>query len=105
MVSTVRPKARETPRSPIPTSGKAAAITALPQPAKVSQKVPMASAVHLRRSIALAPTASRGAYHGLPRLRGGESNLQVAADHRPALLGDHGDVAVLVDIGPALDEA
>lgn len=40
MVSTVRPKARLTPSSPIPTSGNAAAITALPQPPRTSQNVP-----------------------------------------------------------------
>ena len=50
----VRPKASETPSSPMPTSGKAAAMTALPQPAKVSQNVPMASAASLRMSIALS---------------------------------------------------
>src|SRR5690348_393248 len=44
MVSTVRPKASETPTSPMPTCGKPAAITALPHPPKVSQNVPMASA-------------------------------------------------------------
>jgi len=48
MVRTLRPKASETPNSPIPTCGKAAAITALPQPAKVSQKVPIPSARYLR---------------------------------------------------------
>ena len=32
MVNTVRPNAKETPRSPMPTSGKAAASTALPHP-------------------------------------------------------------------------
>src|SRR6478672_8842576 len=52
MVTTVRPKAAETPSRPIPTCGKPAAMTALPQPAKVSQKVPMASARHLRMSMA-----------------------------------------------------
>src|SRR5689334_697795 len=53
MVSTDRPKANATPRRPIPTSGKAAAMTALPQPAKVSQKVPMPSATHLCRLVGL----------------------------------------------------
>src|SRR6185437_16951830 len=47
MVRTVSPKARATPRNPIPTSGNFAAITALPQPAKVSQNVPIASAKYL----------------------------------------------------------
>src|SRR3954447_24449620 len=46
IVSTGRPKANETPRSPIPTSGKAAASTAEPQPPKVSQNVPIASATY-----------------------------------------------------------
>src|SRR4029078_5701051 len=43
-VTTVKPKASETPSKPIPTSGKAAASTALPQPPRTSQKVPMNSA-------------------------------------------------------------
>src|SRR5262245_28665620 len=47
MVSTVRPKANETPRRPIPTLGKAAASTALPQPPKTSQNVPRNSAAAL----------------------------------------------------------
>jgi hypothetical protein len=38
-VTTVNPKAKNTPTKPIPTSGKAAVTTALPQPARVSQKV------------------------------------------------------------------
>src|SRR5690606_10454867 len=45
MVSTVRPKASATPAKPIPNSGKPAASTALPQPPRTSQKVPMSSAV------------------------------------------------------------
>ncbi|MNE51701.1 hypothetical protein D3C76_1048980 [compost metagenome] len=40
MVSTVRPNAKDTPSKPIPTSGKAAANTALPQPPNTSQNVP-----------------------------------------------------------------
>ena len=44
MVRTVRPNASDTPTKPIPSCGKAAASTALPQPAKVSQKVPKNSA-------------------------------------------------------------
>ena len=44
MVSTVRPNANDTPSSPIPTFGKAAARTALPQPPSTSQKVPTNSA-------------------------------------------------------------
>ena len=48
MVSTVRPKASATPSRPMPTSGKAAASTALPQPPSTSQKVPMNSAARRR---------------------------------------------------------
>src|ERR1700733_9343458 len=44
MVSTVKPNANATPRKPIPNAGNAAASTALPQPPKVSQKVPKNSA-------------------------------------------------------------
>src|SRR6202453_1282884 len=45
MVSTVRPKASDTPTKPMPRPGKAAARTALPQPPSTSQRVPMNSAV------------------------------------------------------------
>ena len=44
IVSTVSPKANETPSNPMPTSGKAAANTALPHPPRTSQKVPKNSA-------------------------------------------------------------
>src|SRR5690606_41588689 len=44
MVSTVRPNASETPSNPIPTSGNAAARTALPQPPRTNQNVPINSA-------------------------------------------------------------
>src|SRR5579863_6261575 len=44
MVSTVRPKARATPRYPMPTLGTPAASTAEPHPPKTSQKVPKNSA-------------------------------------------------------------
>src|SRR5215213_5485878 len=59
MVSTERPKANETPRRPMPTSGKAAANTALPQPPRTNQSVPRNSAVILceseNSSIAFTP--------------------------------------------------
>ena len=51
MVSTVRPKAKETPRCPIPTSGKPAARTALPQPPKTNQNVPKTSAPSFLESV------------------------------------------------------
>src|SRR5688572_12677530 len=54
MVRTVRPKARDTPRRPMPTCGKAEASTALPQPPNVSQKVPIASAASFLMSISMA---------------------------------------------------
>src|ERR1700684_3578293 len=44
MGSTVKPKAKLTPKNPMPSVGKPAAITALPHPAKVSQNVPKNSA-------------------------------------------------------------
>src|ERR1700722_5371438 len=54
MVRTVKPKARATPAKPMPNCGYAAAITALPQPPKTSQKVPKNSAVaRLERCIVL----------------------------------------------------
>src|SRR5690348_18347250 len=43
-VSTVNPNASETPVNPMPTSGNVAASTALPQPPRTSQNVPMNSA-------------------------------------------------------------
>jgi hypothetical protein len=54
MVSTVNPKAKLTPRNPMPSDGKPAANTALPQPANVSQKVPKNSAPR-RRCITMFP--------------------------------------------------
>src|SRR6478735_9167101 len=64
MVTTVRPKASETPTRPMPTFGNPAAMTALPQPPKVSQKVPIASAAYffmlMRFSSTLCPAASLG---------------------------------------------
>jgi hypothetical protein len=47
-VSTVSPKAKLTPRNPMPSAGNPAARTALPQPANVSQKVPKNSAPRRR---------------------------------------------------------
>ena len=47
IVRSVNPKARETPRRPIPTFWKTAASTALPQPPRTSQNVPRNSAVAL----------------------------------------------------------
>ena len=54
MVSTVNPKAKLTPRNPMPSDGKSAASTALPQPANVSQKVPKNSAPR-RRHMSMFP--------------------------------------------------
>src|SRR5215467_1904142 len=48
MVSTVRPKASDTPTKPMPSWGKAAASTAAPQPPRTSHAVPMNSATSLR---------------------------------------------------------
>src|ERR1700684_1598254 len=48
MVSTVSPNANATPINPMPSSGKPAASTALPQPPKTSQKVPKNSAASFR---------------------------------------------------------
>src|SRR5689334_1523864 len=47
IVRTVKPKASDTPRKPMPKPGNAAASTALPQPPKTSQNVPMNSAIAL----------------------------------------------------------
>src|SRR5690349_21958982 len=57
MVTTVKPKASETPTRPIPTSGNLAASTALPQPPKTSQKVPNNSATaRLAMGMVVLPT-------------------------------------------------
>jgi hypothetical protein len=45
VVRTDSPKAKDTPKNPIPRLGNAAASTAAPQPPKVSQNVPKNSAV------------------------------------------------------------
>jgi hypothetical protein len=47
VVSTVSPKANETPTKPIPSAGNAAANTAAPQPPSTSHSVPMNSAASL----------------------------------------------------------
>src|SRR5258705_4023148 len=59
MVSTVSPKAKLTPRNPMPSDGKPAASTALPQPANVSQKVPKNSAPRRRHMTMSPPRGSR----------------------------------------------
>src|SRR6476469_9688353 len=50
IVSTERPKANATTSRPMPTPGKAAASTALPQPPRTSHSVPRNSAVSLCES-------------------------------------------------------
>jgi hypothetical protein len=55
MVTTVRPKAKETPANPMPSSGNPAARTALPHPPKTNQKVPINSASNGRVIIAKTP--------------------------------------------------
>src|ERR1043165_9770730 len=45
MLTTVKPKASDTPTKPMPISGNLAASTALPHPPKTIQKVPMNAAV------------------------------------------------------------
>src|SRR4051794_8827378 len=69
MVSTVRPKANETPSRPIPTCGNEAAITAEPHPPKVSQNVPIASAAYFCVFIS-PPCQSWLVKHPLSRQRG-----------------------------------
>src|SRR3546814_2742601 len=70
MVSKVRPKARLTPSRPMPTSGKAAASTALPHPPKTSQNVPKVSANNLLligtilSSCCAAPPSCRVSWRG-----------------------------------------
>src|SRR6478672_7865566 len=59
MVRTVRPKASDTPSRPMPTSGKAAASTALPQPPSTSQNVPSSSAESLATNVSLHAVVQR----------------------------------------------
>src|SRR3954471_13857379 len=73
MVSTVSPKASDTPTTPMP-EGLEAAITAAPQPPRTSQNVPMNSAIILTRSvIAFSPReikkAAFAAFFGLRKWR------------------------------------
>src|SRR5205814_8940597 len=66
MVITVSPKATDTPSSPMPTPGNAAAYTALPQPPRTSQKVPMNSAIMRMRSVMSSPRGNeKGRESGL----------------------------------------
>src|SRR5881394_3988939 len=58
IVSTVKPNANDTPSRPIPTLGKEAASTALPQPPNTSQNVPIDSATMGLASITVIPPAS-----------------------------------------------
>src|SRR5215510_535433 len=51
IVSTVRPKARDTPSSPMPTPGNAADRTALPHPPRTNQNVPTNSAEYTRMTL------------------------------------------------------
>src|ERR1051326_2164797 len=75
IVNTVNPKASDTPSSPMPTFGNAAARTALPHPPNTSQNVPTNSAIaflpmamvdslfQLRQDVRLV--SSRCSRHGL----------------------------------------
>src|SRR5262245_33308715 len=67
MVTTLSPNAKDTPTRPIPTSGKPAAMTALPHPAKVSQNVPIASAVYFFVFITRLPRVLRSRMLGRAR--------------------------------------
>src|ERR1700733_11707173 len=116
MVSTVSPKASATPKSPIPTCGKPAAITAEPHPPKVSQNVPIASAAYFLVCSMFHPfflnLASRRNYniarHYLPKLRsnvyrpvaecgGGQRGrgALIRAPYRPAVSCDHVETLLL----------
>ena len=66
IVRTVRPKAKETPAKPIPSSGNAAASTALPHPPNTNQNVPTNSAVRRCVILILHLLKSKSEY-GRPR--------------------------------------
>src|SRR5512145_240257 len=78
MVRTVRPKASATPSRPIPTSGNAAAKTALPHPPSTSQNVPTNSAPYCFISASIPWTT--------PSARRKRSSLPAAGDD-PGLPG------------------
>ena len=73
----VRPKASATPAKPMPSSGKPAARTALPQPPKTSQNVPMASAKSFFCITFLPPWAVNRSCKGTPGRRQVNWKLQV----------------------------
>jgi hypothetical protein len=66
IVRTVRPKAKETPAKPIPSSGNAAANTALPHPPNTNQNVPTNSAVR-RWVMLIVHLLESGTEYGRPR--------------------------------------
>ena len=82
MVSTVRPKARDTPSRPMPTSGKAAASTALPQPPSTSQNVPIASATYFFEFIECSPLSESERRPG--------AAVELARQRRASWHGCHG---------------
>src|SRR5438105_8532203 len=73
MVITVSPRAAGTRSSRMPTAGNAAAYTALPQPPRTSQKVPMNSAIMRMRSVMSSPRGNK---------KGRESGLFVFEERR-----------------------
>src|SRR5215813_3409438 len=95
MVKTVRPKAKATPTKPIPNSGKAAAMSADPQPPKTSQNVPRNSAIERRISVGdtddpplhtpkPASSESPKRYHGITyRSEGISPEISWATENRP----------------------
>src|SRR6516165_5323302 len=76
MVKTVSPKAKATPRKPIPKPGNPAAKTAAPQPPNTSQKVPKNSAT-TRRDMSLSIGSSRANEFIRYRLRSERSRTLV----------------------------
>src|ERR1700752_48831 len=66
IVRTVRPKAKDTPAKPIPSSGNAAANTALPHPPNINQNVPTNSAV-TRWLMLIWHLLKSGSEYGRPR--------------------------------------
>src|SRR5437016_5954940 len=94
MVSTVRPKASETPTRPMPISGNFAASTALPQPPNTSQKVPMNSAPSFFDSGMTSSPACRRVLRGRRCDLVEREALRLGADPRHGEGGkrpDHGD--------------
>ena len=68
MVTTATPKAKAMPKTPMPSPGRPALSSALPQPANTNQKVPSASAARRRPIVSPLPVDS-GSHYAVGRAK------------------------------------